>query len=123
MPNIIAEVTNNTHNEGEGAMMGVMLVTARLLSEIMGHLAYSGCFGYFIGLAALKPKHKWVFLGLGLLTAIVLHGFWDATANTPLWMVVEGALSYAFLIAAILKARELSPNRARNFATQIKGVP
>jgi RsiW-degrading membrane proteinase PrsW (M82 family) len=123
VPNIIGGVAQQTGNLGTGAMMGVMLVSARLLSEIMGHLAYSGCFGYFIGLAALMPKHKWKLLGLGLLTAIVLHGFWDATANTPLMMVIEGAISYAFLIAAILKARQLSPDRAHNFATQIKGVP
>jgi RsiW-degrading membrane proteinase PrsW (M82 family) len=32
---------------------------------------------------------------------------------------VVGVLSYAFLVAAILKARALSPNRAQNFATRI----
>jgi RsiW-degrading membrane proteinase PrsW (M82 family) len=30
-----------------------------------------------------------------------------------------GVLSYAFLVAAILKARTLSPNREQNFATGI----
>jgi RsiW-degrading membrane proteinase PrsW (M82 family) len=30
-----------------------------------------------------------------------------------------GVLSYAFLAAAILKARELSPTRSQNFATRL----
>jgi RsiW-degrading membrane proteinase PrsW (M82 family) len=30
-----------------------------------------------------------------------------------------GVISYAFLMAAILKARELSPTRAQNFATHL----
>jgi RsiW-degrading membrane proteinase PrsW (M82 family) len=33
-------------------------------------------------------------------------------------LVVVGVLSYAFLMAAILKARALSPTRSQNFATR-----
>jgi RsiW-degrading membrane proteinase PrsW (M82 family) len=36
-------------------------------------------------------------------------------------LVVVGVLSYAFLMAAILKARVLSPTRSQNFATRFLG--
>ncbi|MEO1185433.1 MAG: hypothetical protein AAFX46_12415, partial [Cyanobacteria bacterium J06636_27] len=38
-----------------------------------------------------------------------------------LFLVIVGVLSYAFLMAAILKARVLSPNREDNFATRFFG--
>ncbi len=83
-------------------------------------MAYSGYLGYFIGLSVLKPKKGWTILGVGYLTAATLHAMWDATATSfgALALVLVGVLSYAFLAAAILKARALSPTRQQNFATR-----
>jgi RsiW-degrading membrane proteinase PrsW (M82 family) len=90
-------------------------------------MAYSGYFGYFIGLSILKPASRRVILPIGYLTASALHGFWNASSafspnqNTSLVVsAIVGILSYAFLTAAILKARSLSPSRAENFATRLK---
>jgi RsiW-degrading membrane proteinase PrsW (M82 family) len=101
--------------------MGLQLLIPRLLGAISGHMAYSGYFGYFIGLAALRPDYCWRVLGVGYLTAALLHALWNTMgAVSPLLLALSGMLSYGCLAAAILKARSLSPTRAQNFATQFK---
>jgi RsiW-degrading membrane proteinase PrsW (M82 family) len=52
------------------------------------------------------------------LTAILLHAAWNATAGVG-GSVVLPAISFAFLVTCIIKARALSPARAQNFATVI----
>ena len=100
-------------------LVGLQLLIPRILGSVAGHMAYSGYLGYFIGLAVLKPKLGGQILLVGYLTASALHALWNATgAINGLLLVVVGVLSYAFLMAAILKARALSPNRANNFATR-----
>jgi RsiW-degrading membrane proteinase PrsW (M82 family) len=85
-------------------------------------MAYSGYLGYFIGLAVLKPRRSWQILPIGYFSASALHALWNATGSiNALLLVVVGVLSYAFLMAAILKARVLSPTRSQNFATRFIG--
>jgi RsiW-degrading membrane proteinase PrsW (M82 family) len=109
-----------------GATFGLMLLVPRILGSIAGHLAYSGYFGYFIGLSVLKPRKRWKILGIGYLASAVIHTLWNSvgvfaqtdTAAAFLLCLV-GVMSYALLMTAILKARKLSPNRVHNFATQV----
>ena len=69
-------------------------------------MAYSGYLGYFIGLSALKPRKRWQILGVGYFSASALHALWNASgAASVLLLALVGVLSYAFLVAAILKAR------------------
>ncbi|WP_410503736.1 PrsW family glutamic-type intramembrane protease [Leptolyngbya sp. 7M] len=82
-------------------------------------MAYSGYLGYFIGLSVLKPAKRWRILGVGYLTAAALHALWNTMGLVNLLVLaVVGVVSYAFLTAAILKARALSPTRSQNFATR-----
>ncbi len=114
VPNLVQEA---------GELAGLQLLIPRILGSVSGHLAYSGYLGYFIGLSALKPRKTWIILPVGYLTASALHGFWNATASIPYGLLISaivGIISYAFLTAAILKARALSPTRTHNFATQFK---
>ncbi|GAC1468909.1 MAG: PrsW family glutamic-type intramembrane protease [Chamaesiphon sp.] len=106
--------------QSAGPLVGLQLLIPRILGEVSGHMAYSGYFGYFIGLSVLKPRKRWSILVIGYLTAAVIHALWDATATSfgALALVIVGVLSYAFLMAAILKARALSPTRSQNFATR-----
>jgi RsiW-degrading membrane proteinase PrsW (M82 family) len=127
VPNLVAQVARES-GQGAGLFIGLQLLIPRVLGSVAGHMAYSGYFGYFIGLSILKPAaSRWVILSIGYLTASTLHGFWNASSafspnqNTSLIVsAIVGILSYAFLTAAILKARSLSPSRAENFATRLK---
>lgn len=85
----------------------------RSLDLSFGHMAYAGYFGYFIGLSILKPDHRWKILGIGLVSAAIPHALWDTFAfkGMTLVMAATAVLAYAVLAAAILKAREISPNR------------
>jgi len=103
-----------------GYLAGLLLLIPRMLGSIFGHMAYSGYFGYFIGLAMLKPSKRWKLLGIGYITAATLHALWNTVADFgEIWLVLVGGVSYAFLVAAIAKARMLSPTRSENFATRL----
>ncbi len=102
---------------------GLQILIARLLGSVAGHMAYSGYFGYAIGLAVLKPRGAGLTILVGWLTAAVLHTMWNSVGGLPLVgpfaLATIGLLSYALLGAAILKARSLSPSREKNFATRL----
>ncbi|MCY7323968.1 MAG: PrsW family intramembrane metalloprotease [Phormidesmis sp. CAN_BIN36] len=116
-------IQNTTLQLGDGPrqLMGLQLLIPRLLGSISGHMAYSGYLGYFIGLSVLNPRQSVVILGTGYLSAASLHALWNAIGSvSPFVLALVGILSYAFLGAAILKARALSPTRSQNFATHIR---
>jgi RsiW-degrading membrane proteinase PrsW (M82 family) len=101
-----------------GMMNAFQNVIVRLIGGVGGHMAYSGYFGYFIGLAVLRPKSAPLYLAIGFLTVCTLHGAWNAAVDTqPLLGMVVSFIGIAFLISAILKARRVSPTRSQNFAT------
>lgn len=121
----VPDITQNVAQQagvGAGQLVGLQLLIPRILGSVAGHMAYSGYLGYFIGLAVLKPRRSWQILPVGYLSASALHALWNATGSiNALLLVVVGVLSYAFLMAAILKARALSPTRSQNFATRFLG--
>ena len=100
-------------------LAGLQLLIPRVLGLIAGHMAYSGYFGYFIGLSALHRRQRKLILGVGYLTAATLHTLWNAAGTlSPAVLAIVGCVSYALLGAAILKALVLSPTRSQNFATR-----
>ncbi|AGY58461.1 PrsW family glutamic-type intramembrane protease [Gloeobacter kilaueensis] len=106
---------------GLGQMAGLQLLIPRIIGNVAGHMAYSGYLGYFIGLAALKrsaAKRWWIIL-VGYLSAASIHALWDsARVLGDSVLAFAGVIAFAFLMAAILKARKLSPTREKNFATR-----
>jgi RsiW-degrading membrane proteinase PrsW (M82 family) len=97
-----------------GTAPGIKWVIIRSIDLSFGHMAYAGYFGYFIGLAVIKPEQKWKILLIGLASASLPHALWDTVASMdtiPLQAAIA-VLSYAVLAAAVLKAREISPNRS-----------
>lgn len=123
----VPEIMRNTALQGGGSisqLVGFQLLIPRILGSVAGHMAYSGYFGYFIGLSVLKPRKRWQILGVGYFSAAALHALWNSTGLlSGLLLAVIGVLSYAFLAAAILKARTLSPTRSQNFATRFGKEP
>ncbi|MCL1465353.1 PrsW family glutamic-type intramembrane protease [Argonema galeatum] len=109
VPQIIQDATLQV-GEGVAELVGLQLLIPRILGSVAGHMAYSGYLGYFIGLSVLKPSRRWQIISIGYLSAAALHALWNATGIiSPLVLALVGVLSYAFLTAAILKARALSP--------------
>lgn len=125
VPGTIAQVAQQI-GEQAGLRAGLELLIPRMLGEVAGHMAWSGWFGYCIGLSILKPRQAWQILALGYLSAAGLHGLWNSSTGLAstlgifvlLLLIVVGGVSYALLGAAIVKARALSPSRSQNFATR-----
>ncbi len=110
VPSIVQSVALQAGSTAVGELTGLQLLIPRVLGSVAGHMAYSGYLGYFIGLAVLKPSKRWQILIVGYFSAASLHALWNTSATVSSWLlVVIGGLSYAFLAAAILKARTLSP--------------
>jgi RsiW-degrading membrane proteinase PrsW (M82 family) len=123
VPGIISHVALQAGKEA-GQLAGLQLLIPRVLGSIAGHMAYSGYLGYFIGLSILKPSKRWQILAVGYLTASGLHALWNASGIISfLLLALTGVASYAFLAAAILKARAISPTRSQNFATRFSRLP
>jgi RsiW-degrading membrane proteinase PrsW (M82 family) len=102
---------------GDMTFDGLVQLLARGLPQLTAHSAYTGLFGYFIGLSLLWPRMAVLLIPLGWLSAAALHGAWDATGDlvessligVPVHLVI-GVLSYALLAGAIFKARDISPS-------------
>jgi RsiW-degrading membrane proteinase PrsW (M82 family) len=113
----VPQVIDNA--KGNMAFDGLVQLLARGLPQLTAHAAYTGLFGYFIGLSVLRPAMAVFLIPLGWLSAAALHGAWDATSDLagsaliglPLRVVI-GVLSYALLAGAIFKARDISPSFA-----------
>ncbi len=104
-----------------GSFAGLTFLIPQILGDLSGQVAYSGYFGYFIGLSSLKPSKRWRLLGIGYITSATIHAF-GAIATilqnkqpenlfAGICLAVIGSVAFAFLMAAILKARQISPNR------------
>lgn len=107
----ITQIATLEVGQNGGQNLGLQLLIARVLGSVAGHMAQSGYFGYFIGLSVLKKSQRWQILAVGYVSAAALHALWNSTGLfSGVLLAVVGVLSYAFLIAAILKARMLSPN-------------
>ncbi|HEX3949459.1 MAG TPA: PrsW family glutamic-type intramembrane protease [Steroidobacteraceae bacterium] len=115
----LPRLMGTAHDSGSQAFNGLVALLGRGLPTLTGHCAYSGLFGYFIGLSVLRPKMAIYLLPVGYLSAAALHGAWDAADTVSQnGFVVLGLylflalLSYALLGGAMFKAREIPVGRA-----------
>ncbi len=109
VPNIVQSVATQAGGSEIAELTGLQLLIPRVLGSVAGHMAYSGYFGYFIGLSILKPSLRWQILTIGYLSSALLHALWNTSALVSFWLLaVVGIISYAFLVAAILKAHSFS---------------
>ena len=109
VPSIVQSVASQAGGTEIAELTGLQLLIPRVLGSVAGHMAYSGYFGYFIGLSILKPSLRWQILTIGYFSAALLHALWNTSALVSFWLLaVVGCLSYAFLVAAILKAHSFS---------------
>ncbi len=110
VPSMIQSITSQAGSAEIAELTGLQLLIPRVLGSVAGHMAYSGYFGYFIGLSILKPSLRWQILTIGYLSSALLHALWNTSALVSFWLLaIVGGISYAFLVAAILKAHSFSP--------------
>jgi RsiW-degrading membrane proteinase PrsW (M82 family) len=103
-------------------LKSLLLIVPHCLGEIAGHAAYTGFVGYAIGLAMVRPRRRWLTVLIALLIATLAHSLSVATAESSthyVFALIESIAFYSLLAAAILKARQISPSRAYNFATSL----
>ena len=85
---------------GAGDVSGfVGLDFLRLVSDSVGHAAYAGIAGYFVGLGMLVPRSRTALIVAGLALAAVLHGSFDYFAGQGVW-IAAFAQAAAFVIFA-----------------------
>ena len=111
----VPKLMDEMKHAGSQAFDGLVMLLGRGLPALTGHSAYSGLFGYFIGLSVLQPRMAIYLLPLGWLSAAALHGAWDATGNMVpnpyvqlAMFLILALLSYGLLGGAIFKANETS---------------
>jgi RsiW-degrading membrane proteinase PrsW (M82 family) len=115
----VPNTMGDAQDAGTQAFDGLVLLLSRGLPHLADHSAWSGLFGYFIGLAVLRPDRAMFLLPLGWLSAAALHASWDGIGTVTdsgvvilSFLILLGLLSYALLAGAIFKAREISPRAA-----------
>ena len=94
-----------------GAGSGIMLVIPRALGDLGEHSAYSGIFGYFIGLAVLYPKSALRLMLIGWGVAAVLHGFWDSDFFGIVGITIDTVVISTLFVFCMLKARQIEMTR------------
>ncbi len=88
---------------------GLMLLIPRFITGISGHVAWSGFFAYFIGMAHVHKKGKIKLILIGWIVASFMHGLWNACGNLLILSMGVGILSFIVFIAYLFKARESFP--------------
>ena len=112
---------------GQMSFQELTTTIIRTIDSPFGHIAFSGCVAYGIGLAMLRPRSAFKLIALYAAIGIGLHSVYDAVLGQypdggvliTLWPSVWALVAYVFLGTLILKARQISPTRASNFASVV----
>lgn len=100
--------------------VGLELMIPRLFANLFGHAAYAGIFGYFIGLAVLKPENRVKTFLTGLAIAATTHALWNSLAGvSDVIAFFVAALAFCGLAVCIMKARKISPDHSQLVPSQI----
>ena len=65
---------------------GFAIAIMRGVLSVPGHATYGAVMGYYVGRARFDAGNRWRLVGLGLLAAVLLHGFYDL----PLMLMDKG---------------------------------
>ena len=108
IPRLSNQVLQQTQDPMAAIAMGMLLLLPRVFGGLVGHMAYSGLFGYFIGLAVIRPKQMWQLLAIGYVSSSVIHALWNSVdAINPMLNYAVAGVCAVGVVGAILKARQL----------------
>lgn len=113
IPRLSSDVLKQTNDPMAAIAMGMLLLLPRVFGGLVGHMAYSGLFGYFIGLSVIRPKEMWKLLAIGWISSSVIHALWNSVpVLSPLLSYVVAGICAVGVVGAILKARQLEASYA-----------
>jgi RsiW-degrading membrane proteinase PrsW (M82 family) len=123
VPDTAQMVAAKLQNDGLGIAAAFLLLIPRALGAAVGHMAYAGIFGYFIGLAVMRPKNAVKLLAIGWLSAATVHALWNSVSqiNENLYHVVA-AMAAVGLVSVLLKARQLDGVAAGRIADSFGSI-
>lgn len=103
----------NPSNAALSALQGILLMLPRVLNGLIGHMAYAGIFGYFIGLAVSHRRSFLTLFAVGWVLSSVLHAFWNSGVHLMgiYAFYASAALTGFFFLACLLKAKQLEVSR------------
>ena len=88
----------------------LMLMIPRTMGGVIGHMAWAGITGYFIGLCVLRPQLPKTYLLGAWLAAAALHALWNTSGAGGLGdapMYLSAAATALLFVSCFLKARQL----------------
>ena len=111
VPNTVAAVTK-TSGAGSGFANGFALLFPRVLQGVIGHMAWAGISGYFIGLVARYPGSMIKLLAIGWLVPATLHALWNSSSYLGgIGQWISGAITLFVFVGCFLKAKQLEAVR------------
>lgn len=109
----VARTIKRSDDLGKGYFMGLALLIPRVMQGVVGHMAWTGIFGYFIGLSATHPRSAWKLIPLGWLLAASLHAFWNSVLQISVGfgLFLSIAVTLPIFLSCLVKARQLEASR------------
>jgi RsiW-degrading membrane proteinase PrsW (M82 family) len=108
VPRQFSQVFQGSGSFDAGVASALSLLMPRVFGGITGHMGYSAVVGYFIGLSVIRPKFRWKLIGIGYLSASLIHGLWNSVPKlSPLLWYVVAIMTAIFAVACLLKARQI----------------
>lgn len=108
VPGIANQVAQQTNDAALGFTAGLMLLLPRVFGGVVGHMAYSAIFGYFIGLAIIRRRKFWQLILGGWIAASLVHALWNSVDQIAGFLYyVVAAFAAVFAAGVILKARQI----------------
>ncbi len=98
----------------------LMLMVPRTMGGVIGHMAWAGITGYFIGLCVLRPHLPKIYLLWAWLAASVLHATWNTVGAGGLGslpMYVSAIATVVLFVSCFLKARQLDQKSGASLET------
>ncbi len=103
---------------GEGGLLAaLMLLLPRTISGMVGHMAWAGITGYFIGLAVIRPGNALKMVGIAWIGTSALHAAWNSQGFVPSLAYLSVAAGGVFVVSCLLKARQLEMALGRTVDT------
>jgi RsiW-degrading membrane proteinase PrsW (M82 family) len=92
----------------------VIAGVARIFTAVPAHAGFAIVMGYYVGMAKFRPGRRLGLLIMGLLGAVILHGFYDyfLIQQSSILLSIGAFLSLSTAIALSLKAIRVHSNNS-----------